>query len=422
MPLPWITWECAGSTEGLTLQRTPDKTSQTGATAVANLVYGMIASLAGTIVPQLSTRLGLTPEQIGSVFLAQAVGMIIASISAGPLVDSRGKKTGVILALAVIVAALLMLPASSSHGLILAAMVALGVGNGTLVTSLNAIASDIDPKRRATVLAFVKCFYGLGGFATPFLGASLMKGNTIALCYVIVALTVTTLALMAWIAIPPPSGARGFRLSQVGAVASSPLLYLFSLTVFLYVSCEVGTFNWMAKHLIAQGMAEASALRVVALGFSVGLIVGRLAFAGMLLRIRAITATLAGAAGMAVTTYAILQVHGALATGILAFLAALSMAPIFPATLAMTGDQFPRMTASAMGVVITSGWLGLAISSRLIGAIAGGDPRNIKTGLLVLPVFSVLMVIVNLIVRRTAAMRAVSQPEPLRKLSTSSAD
>jgi MFS transporter, FHS family, glucose/mannose:H+ symporter len=385
------------------VQRTPDKTSQTTATAVANLVYGMIASLAGTIVPQLSTRLGLTPEQIGSVFLAQAAGMIIASVSAGPLVDHRGKKTGVCLALVVIVAALLALPASHSGGVILLAMVLLGLGNGTLVTSLNAIASDIDPKKRATILAFVKCFYGLGGFATPFLGASLLKGNTITLCYVIVALTLATLALMWWIAIPPPSVTRGFRLAEVRAVASRPILYLFSLTVFLYVSCEVGTFNWMAKHLIAQGMPEASALRVVALGFSVGLIVGRLAFAGMLLRIRAITATLVGAAGMAVTTYAILQVHGVLETGILAFLAALSMAPIFPATLAMTGDNFPRMTASAMGVVITSGWLGLAVSSRLIGAIAGADPRNIRTGLLVLPVFSVLMVIVNLVIRRMMA-------------------
>lgn len=385
------------------MQRTPDKASLTTATAVANFIYGMIASLAGTIVPQLSTRLDLTPEQISSVFLAQAMGMIIASVSAGPLVDNRGKKTGASLALIVIIIALLALPVSHSRGAIMVAMVALGVGNGTLVTSLNAIASDIDPKKRATILAFVKCFYGLGGFATPFLGASLLKGNTITACYIIAALTLATFALITWIAIPPPSGARGFRLSQVGVVASRPLLYLFSLTVFLYVSCEVGTFNWMAKHLIAQGMPEDSALRVVALGFSVGLIVGRLAFAGMLLRIRAITATLAGAAGMAVTTYAILEVHGVLMTGILAFLTALTMAPIFPATLAMTGDNFPRMTASAMGVVITSGWIGLAVSSRLIGAIAGPDPRNIKTGLLVLPVFSVLMVIVNLIVRRMLA-------------------
>jgi fucose permease len=75
------------------------------------------------------------------------------------------------------------------------------------------------------------------------------------------------------------------------------------------------------------------------------------------------------------------------------------MAPIFPAALAMTGDKFTRMTATAMGVVITSGWIGLAVSSRLIGAIAGPDPQGIRTGLMLLPVFSVLMIALNLVIR-----------------------
>jgi fucose permease len=377
------------------------KTATTSATAMANFVYGMIAALAGTLVPQLSTRMGLTSEQIGGLFLAQAIGMIFASLSAGPLVDNLGKKTGASLALGVILVSLLALPGARSGGTLMLAMTALGAGNGTLVTSLNAIASDIDPARRATILAFVKCFYGLGGFVTPFLGASLLKANTIGLCYVIVALTAAILAFILWITIPRASTRRAFRLSEMRELASSPLIYLFSLTVFLYVSCEVGTFNWMAKYLISQGMAETSALRVVAWGFSVGLIVGRLAFAGMLLRIRAITATLWGAAGMTITTWAILHVHGVAAITACAFLAALSMAPIFPATLAMTGDHFQRVTASAMGIVITSGWIGLAITSRLIGVLAGADNGNLRTGLMVLPVFSILILIVNWFVRRT---------------------
>jgi MFS family permease len=75
------------------------------------------------------------------------------------------------------------------------------------------------------------------------------------------------------------------------------------------------------------------------------------------------------------------------------------MAPVFPTTLAMVGDAFPRATATAMGIAITSGWIGLMVSSRIIGGIAGADPTRLKTALLVIPIFSVLMVIVNLIVR-----------------------
>ena len=45
------------------------------------------------------------------------------------------------------------------------------------------------------------------------------------------------------------------------------------------------------------------------------------------------------------------------------------------------------------------GWLGLAVSSRIIGAIAGGDPKRLKKALLVIPIFSLVMVAVNLAIQ-----------------------
>ena len=57
------------------------------------------------------------------------------------------------------------------------------------------------------------------------------------------------------------------------------------------------------------------------------------------------------------------------------------------------------MTSTAIGFVITCGWIGLAVSSRIIGAIAGGDPRRLKKALLVLPVSAVLMIGLNLAIR-----------------------
>jgi hypothetical protein len=40
------------------------------------------------------------------------------------------------------------------------------------------------------------------------------------------------------------------------------------------------------------------------------------------------------------------------------------------------------MTGTALGFVITCGWVGLAVSSWIIGAIAGPDPRRLKKALL----------------------------------------
>ena len=72
------------------------------------------------------------------------------------------------------------------------------------------------------------------------------------------------------------------------------------------------------------------------------------------------------------------------------------MAPVFPTTLAIVGTAFPRMTGTAIGFVITCGWAGLAVSSRIIGAIAGGDPSAPQKSLLLIPGSAVLMIALNL--------------------------
>jgi hypothetical protein len=43
------------------------------------------------------------------------------------------------------------------------------------------------------------------------------------------------------------------------------------------------------------------------------------------------------------------------------------------------------------------------VSSKIIGSIAGGDDARLKTALLVLPGFSLLMVLVNLVLRPVLA-------------------
>ena len=121
--------------------------------------------------------------------------------------------------------------------------------------------------------------------------------------------------------------------------------------------------------------------------------------ARILVKIAAPTVTLAASALMAVTTYLALQSSDPTVAWVAVFCAGLAMAPVFPTTVAMTGDAFPKATATAMGIVITSGWIGLAVSSKIIGGIAGGDDQRLKTALLVLPLFSVIMVLVNLVLR-----------------------
>ena len=93
---------------------------------------------------------------------------------------------------------------------------------------------------------------------------------------------------------------------------------------------------------------------------------------------------------------ALLQV---LLGGALVFLAGVSMAPVFPTTLAIVGTAFPQMTGTAIGFAITCGWAGLAVSSRIIGAIAGGDPTRLRKALLIIPASAAVMIVLNLAIQ-----------------------
>jgi fucose permease len=362
------------------------------AAIVAIFVYGMIAAMLGTILPELSDRFHLSPRQNGTIAFAQALGLIIASVGVGPLLDNEGKKIGIILGLAFISIALFALPRSAGFRSILLLLFLLGIGGGIVVTGANALVSDVSEAHRATALNLVNLFFGLGGLATPFIAANLFARNWVRLCYTIASLTIVTLAIEAATKMPAPTGAERFVLADATPVLARPLLFLLGLFLFLYVSCEVGIWNWLPRHLIAQGIPESRALNILSLGFALGLLIGRVGVSPILIRVPAITIMLIASVAMAITTFLMLRTDGPAAAGALVFLAGLAMAPVFPTTLAVVGDTFPRMTSTAIGFVITCGWIGLAVSSRVIGFIAGGDPRRLKKALLVIPASAVLMV------------------------------
>jgi fucose permease len=366
------------------------------AAILAIFVYGMIAAMLGTILPELSARFHLTPRQNGSIAFCQALGLIVASVSVGPLIDNEGKKTGLVLGLALITLALLLLPRSSGFASIATYLLLLGLGGGIIVTAANALGSDVTPDRRGTTLNLLNLFFGLGGFATPFISANLLHRSSVRLCYLVAALTGATLLINIATPMPQPTGAQSFVFSEIGGVVGRSQLWLLALFLFLYVASEVGVWNWLVQHLIAQGIPESRALNVLSLGFALGLLIGRVGVSQVLISVSALTVTLVAAILMLITTYLMLQTRDPKTAWILVFLAGVSMAPVFPTTLAIVGDAFPRMTGTAMGIVITSGWIGLAVSSRIIGSIAGGEPKRLKKALLVLPGMAALMIAVNL--------------------------
>lgn len=378
------------------------------AACLAIFVYGMVASMLGTITPGLAASYHLTNVQSGYLGLAQGVGLVIASVSVGPLLDRRGKKLGLLLGLGFVTLALVGLANASRFEVIAGAMMVLGVGGGIIITGANALGSDVSESRRASVLNFLNVFVGLGGFATPFIAGNLLRGDAVRVAYTAAVLTGATFVVHLFLRIPPPAPrAAGEKTSAVFGV---PILYLLATATFLYTACEFGVWNWLAKYLVIRGLSESTALNVLSLGFALGLLLGRVIVAPILIRIPPLTVTIAASALMAVTTSAVLLTSSPAVVGTLVFLAGAAMAPVFPTTIAVVAGIFKERSGTAIGFTITCGFTGLVVSSPLIGWLAGPDPAGLGRGLLVLPAFSAALLVVNLVLRSTRR----AAPDPVK--------
>jgi fucose permease len=368
------------------------------AAVLSIFVYGIIAAMLGTIMPAFAL---LSAEQKGSVALAQALGLVVASISGGPLIDLRGKKTALVLGLGAITVSLLLLTQVETFGSVATLFFVLGFGGGMVVNAGNALANDIDPTRRASVLNIINLFFGLGGMLTPLIAADLLNDNRVSILYFAAGLAAVTLLVETLTRMPKPSGQVSFKASEAKLVLARTELYLLALMLFFYVACEVGVWNWLKQYLLTQGEDAKTAGNILSLGFALGLLLGRAVVTPILLRVSSINVIMFSSVGMAAATFAMLHTSGPTGAGIAVFCAGLAMAPVFPTTLALTADAFPKMTASAMGIVITCGWIGLAVSSPIIGYVAGADNSHLGSALLIIPAFSVAMIVVNLLLRPT---------------------
>jgi len=152
---------------------------------------------------------------------------------------------------------------------------------------------------------------------------------------------------------------------------------------------------------MADEYEREQALRILSLGFAFGLLTSRIAASWLLNRVTAANVAIGGSVLMALSTLWVLLAGGnPIVIAAAVFCTGFAMGPVYPTTLGMVGDAFPRSTGTAMGLVITCGWIGLAVSSRLIGAIAGPDESRLGVALFLFPIFSTLMIGITLMMRR----------------------
>lgn len=317
-------------------------------------IFGIVLFLMGAVLPTLhiSSRHAIN---LGSVPL---IGILIATIFAGPVLDLHGAKQMMMIALLLIAGSLAALPALRIYWQIVACCFAYGLGGGILNTATNVLIADLNAESRASALNLLGFFFSGGAVLAPLLMSATGAGlSSLTALRLLAGLTAAILIPVIVFRFPPPLRA-GIRLRNLFSVLNQPLVWIFGIILIFESGSENCVFVWSAK--IVTGVLHTTAARgslaLAALGAALGL--GRLAavlwlrWLGNLGTIWLSAVLLLAGIGLALTAHSLPGM--VLAMAVIGF----GISAIFPTVLGIAGSRFSSETGTVFGAIIALGLLG----------------------------------------------------------------
>ena len=262
---------------------------------LAILCEGMDIQSMGLAAPRLAPALGLTREQLGPLFSASIVGLLVGAVVFGRLADRFGRKWTLVVCLVVFGVFSLATAAVRPFQALLAVRLVAGLGLGGALPNLVALAAEaVAPERRAGLVTRITCGLPFGGALAGIVAANLDWRDI----FYVGGLTPLALAPIAALALPesrafleargatptmaPARGDFRWILFGDGRAMATILLWTasFASLLALYV-----LLNWLPTLLGDRGLSRPRA-SIVSMLFNIGAAIGVLILADLLDRRR----------------------------------------------------------------------------------------------------------------------------------------
>ncbi len=316
-------------------------------------VFGAVLLLMGSLLPSL--KVGYA--QGGNLGSFPLVGILLATTLVGPVLDVFGTKQVLSVAVALIALALAIMPSLESYPSLAAAAFTYGLGGGLLNTAANTLVSDLSASGRGAALNLLGFSFSLGAVSAPLLMSSAVGLRSPTVLRGLAGATALILLPLVTLRFPPPTGA-GSRIKSLLRVLNRPLVWLFGLLLFFESGSENCMFVWSSKIVADTLRTTPQRANFALLGLSIALGVGRL-LAALLLRWLGSRNTLLLSAATTIVGVSAVYARQGFANVVFGMaIIGLGMAPIFPTTLGLAGDRFPRETGTVFGAIMAVALVG----------------------------------------------------------------
>jgi FHS family glucose/mannose:H+ symporter-like MFS transporter len=347
------------------------------------LVFGIVLAVLGTVfgMTEMRARLQVSLAQQGDLILVLYLGIFIASLVVGPLIDHVGNRLNLAVSSALVTVAMLCFSAATSFSAAAGASLLLGLGGGGLNTCTNALVSELYGDERGPMLNALGIFFGLGALFVPLLGASIEGRFTINQLFLFCA-TLSGICVLAYavMSFPPASATQEFSWRDTLGVAKYPGVLLLGFILFCEAGDEASIAGWTSTYANVNGFAPRIATLVLA-GYWAALMLGRMLAAALLRAVGKIQVVMGCAAIAALGGIILLRATSLplLVLGIA--LIGFSYGPIFPTTLAIAGDRYSKDAGTIFGLLFSIALVGGMAFPWAVGQAS--EHLNVKTGMLV---------------------------------------
>lgn len=371
------------------------------------VVAGMATTMLGPLLPLLTARWHITDAAAGTLFSAQFLSSMTATVLSPTAAAKIGSRSALALGF------LLMglgagIVGVAPFGVGVAGTAMYGLGLGLVLPLTNIVVAALLPMRAASALSLVNVSWGVGAVLWPLVVAALARTDSVAAATTALAIACGIQMIAMLVALPPTSLPAVGDTEAIETSAGHQRLrreaLMFGTMILLYVGAETAIGGWVAEY--ARRMKTDGGDRLWALAptafwgaQTAGRLLAPLALARvsehLVVQVSLVTAAAALVGLLLAADTPAVVVAGAAAAGF-------GLAALFPLFWAAVTRSISPRWPSMSGPLFASGGLGGALLPWLVGVCSSAF-GDLRAGL-VIPLVALLAILT--IVRREGASAA----------------
>ena len=330
--------------------------------------YGIAFIVLGSVLPMLTLKYGLTELQSSSLVTLLTLGVLLASLIFGPIVDRFGYKRLLVVSTALLGVGLLGLSSSDKLTALQVCIFAIGLGGGVLNGETNALVAEIYEGRiQASRLSFLGVCYGVGALVVPLVLSVLSKiysyefilrwtSFIVLLCVALFGATV----------FPEPKQKQGFPIKDALKLLKQPTLLVLSFILFFQSGLE-GLFNNWSTTFLTNGSIQHDKALLALTALVLGMTLMRLLLS-YLFRVVKIHQILCFGVALVFIGMILLNYSTSFAIATLSlFTVGAGLAGVYPIVIGRIGTIYREISGTAIGIALFVALSGNSILNYIMG-------------------------------------------------------